>query len=78
MTLELRPHVSCSELVQALALACPGLAGRVIRSDLTGLEDGYALNRSGVAFISMAGTGCEEISLKPGDSLLVLSSQAGG
>ena len=78
VTLELRPRVSRAELVRALALACPGLVGSVIRTDLTGLEDGYALNRSGLAFISMSGTGGEDIALQPGDSILVLSSQAGG
>jgi hypothetical protein len=73
VTLALPWVVELAQIVQALAAECPALVGNVIRRDLSGLEDGYAFNRSGVAFL-----GEETVSLQPGDSLLVLSSQAGG
>ena len=60
-------------MVAALALACPALVGHTIRPDLGDLQDGYLLNRNGVAFL----TG-DDFHLQPGDSLLLLSSQAGG
>ena len=73
VTLALPVDVELSQIVRALASECPELVGNVIRQDLSGLEDGYAFNRSGIAFL-----GDGTVSLKPGDSLLVLSSQAGG
>ena len=73
VTLALPSYVELGQIVQALAAECPALVGNVIRRDLSRLEDGYTFNRSGVAFL-----GGETVSLHPGDSLLVLSSQAGG
>ena len=73
VTLELPAEATRRQVVHALALACPALVGNAIREDLAGLEDGYAFNRNGTAFLSG-----EVLSLRPGDSLLVLSSQAGG
>ncbi len=61
------------QVVAALALACPALVGGAIRPDLAGLQEGYLLNRNGVAFL----TG-DDFHLEAGDSLLLLSSQAGG
>ncbi len=71
--LDLPSLVSRREIVGALAQACPPLVGNGLREDLTGLEDGYLLNRNGTAFL-----GGENISLRPGDCLLLLSAQAGG
>ena len=73
VTLILPSDVDPGAIVQALAAECPALVGNVIREDLAGLEDGYAFNRSGFDFL-----GEDPVSLQPGDSLLVLSSQAGG
>ncbi len=73
LALELPPEFSRRTFVSALADACPALAGRVIREDFGDLQEGYVLNRNGVAFLSE-----ETISLSAGDSLLILSNQAGG
>ena len=71
--LDLPSLVSRREVVGALAQACPALVGNGLREDLTGLEDGYLFNRNGTAFL-----GGEDISLRSGDCLLLLSGQAGG
>ena len=73
VTVALPRIVGLREVVDSLAAACPTLLGNVIREDLSGLEEGYVFNRSGLEFL-----GGETVSLMPGDSLLVLSSQAGG
>ena len=73
VSLVLTPEVSRRDLVRTLAQACPSLVGSAIRKDLGDLEDGYLLNRNGTAFLSE-----EMLSLSAGDSLLLLSSQAGG
>ena len=61
------------EFAAALAQACPALVGKVIRDDLSGLQDGYVLNLNGLAFLRD-----EPLEVKSGDSLLILSNQAGG
>ena len=61
------------DFVCALAAACPQLVDHVIRPDLTDLQEGYLLNRGGRTFL----TG-DAISVAPGDSLLIISNQAGG
>ncbi len=73
VSLVLTPDVSRRDLLQTLARACPSLVGSAIREDLSGLEDGYLLNLNGTAFLSG-----EMLTLRAGDSLLLLSSQAGG
>ncbi len=73
LELELASGVSRREVVGALAQACPTLVGNGLREDLTDLEDGYLFNRNGTAFL-----GGEDIDLRTGDCLLLLSSQAGG
>ena len=66
-------NASRRDFICALAAACPQLVDHVLRPDLTDLQDGYLLNRSGRTFL----TG-DAISVVPGDSLLIISNQAGG
>ena len=51
VALVLPPVVSRQEFAAALAAACPALVGKVIRDDLSGLQDGYVLNLNGLAFL---------------------------
>ncbi len=67
-------NTSRRDFVCALAAACPQLVDHVIRPDFTDLQDGYLLNRDGKAFLRGGGA----ISVNPGDTLLIISSQAGG
>ena len=60
-------------LVVALANRCPALLGHGLKEDLTDLQDGYVFNLNGLAFL-----GEGDFTLANGDSLLLLSSQAGG
>ena len=62
-----------TRLVATLADRCPALLGHGLKEDLTDLEDGYVFNLNGLAFV-----GEGDFSLANGDSLLLLSSQAGG
>ena len=62
-----------SNLVATLADQCPSLVGHGLKDDLTGLDDGYVFNLNGLAFL-----GGDDFALADGDSLLLLSSQAGG
>ena len=68
------PHpANRGSLVTALAEQCPALVGHGLKGDLTGPDDGYVFNLNGLAFL-----GDEDFALADGDSLLLLSSQAGG
>ena len=71
--LVLHPEVSRREFAEALAEACPALVGKVIRDDLKDLQEGYVLNRNGLAFIRGS-----VLHVQDGDSLLILPNQAGG
>ena len=62
-----------NSLVATLAEQCPALLGHGLKEDLTGLDDGYVFNLNGLAFLGEA-----DFTLADGDSLLLLSSQAGG
>jgi hypothetical protein len=73
VALELRPESSRKEVVLALAEACPELVGHAICHDLSDLDQGFVFNHSGRTFL----TG-DRFSFQPGDTLLLLSSQAGG
>jgi len=57
--------------LHALQEACPGLGPDVLVDGR--LADGYLVSLNGAAFVSDAAT-----PLDPGDSLLILGSQAGG
>lgn len=70
---------SIPALLDVLAHECPGLVGNVLwRSDdcAVAVADGYALNRNGLAFLSPDMDG--PLDWRPGESLLLLSNQAGG
>ena len=73
VALELRPESSRKEVVLALAEASPELVGHAICHDLSDLDQGFVFNHSGRTFL----TG-DRFSFQPGDTLLLLSSQAGG
>ena len=60
-------------LLHSLGQACPSLAGKVILADASDLQDGYVFNLNGTAFLEG-----EMPRLREGDSLLLLSNQAGG
>ena len=64
---------SRERLIAALADRCPALVGHGLKEDLTDLEEGYVFNRNGLAFL-----GNGEFTVEEGDSLLLISSQAGG
>ncbi len=67
------PPADRGSLVAALADACPNLVGHGIRNDRTDLEEGYIFNRDGLAFL-----GEGDFTVRAGESLLLISSQAGG
>ena len=66
-------NASRRDFVSALAAACPQLVDHVLRPDLTDLMEGYLLNRGGRVFLKG-----DTISVSPGESLLIISNQAGG
>jgi hypothetical protein len=73
LELDLPCDAGLMEVAQALVGACPALRGLAIRPDGTGLLESYTLNLNGRVFVTEAG-----VSLQPGDTLLLFSSQAGG
>ena len=76
VALILRAEATLEDALAALAAACPQLVGPVLSSDEAGyptLLSGYACNINGQHFIRDAHT-----PIQAGDSLLILSSDAGG
>ena len=73
LTLSLPSPAGRQDLLGALATACPALVGNGVRKDLLDLEGGYVFNRNGLAFL-----GETNFEIEDGDSLLLISSQAGG
>ena len=71
--LDLPGRARRSQVVEALAQACPALVGTALREDLADLQAGYVFNHNGTAFLDG-----DDFSLRAGDSLLLISSQAGG
>jgi molybdopterin converting factor small subunit len=71
--LKLPAEARRQQVIQALAEACPALVGHALREDFSALQDGYVFNLNGTTFLSG-----DTISLQSGDSLLLLSNQAGG
>jgi hypothetical protein len=66
-------QAAVTDIMRALAEACPALLGGVIRADLSGLCESYVLNLNGLVFVAR-----DRLQLQPGDTLLLFSSQAGG
>ena len=66
-------HAETAEVVTALSDAYPELVGTAIREDRADLLASYTFNLNGTRFVSG-----QRLGLKPGDSLLLFSSQAGG
>ena len=73
LSIEVIDEPSASEVVGAIAEACPALVGSVVDESGTGLLESHVLNVNGTAFVDG-----ERVSLSPGDRLLLFSSQAGG
>ncbi len=68
-----------TELLGVLAQECPGLVGSALCLSDRGaisVADGYALNRNGLVFLPPDTDA--PLDWAPGDSLLLLSNQAGG
>ena len=69
-----------ADLLRALAQQCPELLENALRMSEDGttvaLADGYALNRNGLAFLPPDAD--STLRWSSGDSLLLLSNQAGG
>ena len=61
------------DLAASLGETCPELIGAVIREDRSGLQESYTFNLNGTAFVDGG-----PLDLRPGDHLLLFSSQAGG
>ena len=73
------PRAPIAALLGAAARECPGLMGNALcRADdgTVAVADGYALNRNGLAFLSPDAD--VPLDWAAGDSLLLLSNQAGG
>ena len=73
VSLPLPGPVTLSRAVRFLAEACPALVGKAIREDGGALMDGYVLNLNGLSFVDDPSA-----MVSPGESLLLLSDQAGG
>ena len=68
------PHeATLSDVYSALAERLPILVGRVIAPDWGSLSAGYACNINGLDFAHDP-----DVKVKPGDRVLILSSDAGG
>ena len=77
--LTLAPQTPVAELLASLAMECPDLLECALCPSADGavaVADGYALNRNGLAFLSPDIEG--PLGWTPGESLLLLSNQAGG
>ena len=61
------------DVVAVLSKTCPELVGKAILEDCSALQESYTFNLNGEQFVSEG-----RLHLKPGDSLLLFSSQAGG
>jgi hypothetical protein len=73
LDLMLPSYATRSDIAQEVARVCPLLIGHVVRDDLNDITDQYALNLNGVEFLDDS-----VCTLVPLDSILLISSQAGG
>ena len=69
----LSPHSGASDLAAALATALPSLLSVALEDDGSALLSSYTANLNGITFM-----GEESISVSPGDTIYLFSSQAGG
>ncbi len=79
VALAVHPRAPVGEMIDSLARECPELIGNALHFAENGavaVADGYALNRNGLAFLSPEADAA--LPWVPGDSLLLLSNQAGG
>jgi molybdopterin-guanine dinucleotide biosynthesis protein A len=73
IALALPAAATLSDAFAALAEKLPVLVGRVISADRTRLVEGYACNLNGLGFVRTP-----TAVVNPGDSLVILSADAGG
>jgi molybdopterin converting factor small subunit len=73
VSLPLPPEATLSDVLEALARQLPVLVGRVIRKDRRTLVEGYACNVNGLTFVRSTTS-----PVRDGDSLVILSADAGG
>ena len=71
--LSLPADASMTEVAAALAKACPAVVGEAVREDGQGFRSSYVLSVNGRSFVDGG-----RLTLRPGDSLLLFSGQAGG
>ena len=79
ITLVVDNRVPVATMLDALARACPGLVGSALcrrDSGAIAVAEGYALNRNGLVFLPPDAE--TPLDWASGDSLLLLSNQAGG
>lgn len=79
ISLEVGSQSPVAALLDALGLACPELVGNALcvsDDGTTAVADGYALNRNGLVFLPPNSDAL--LDWTAGDSLLLLSNQAGG
>lgn len=75
VSLSVEPGATTSELARTLAHECPALVGNALSDDGL-IADGYALNRNGLEFLPA--DVASHLDLQAGDTILLLSNQAGG
>jgi len=73
VALRLPPAATFAQLFEELANQVPALVGRVITADRNALMDGYACSVNGREFVRVP-----DAAVKSGDSILILSADAGG
>ncbi|MGH7846999.1 MAG: MoaD/ThiS family protein, partial [Candidatus Binatia bacterium] len=73
VSLTLPAHATLTNLLSALAQRFPVLAGQVINPETNTLAAGHACNINGRTFVRDPGT-----RINPGDSIFLLSADAGG
>jgi molybdopterin-guanine dinucleotide biosynthesis protein A/molybdopterin converting factor small subunit len=73
VSLEVPSGSTLSQVLAALAEALPVLVGRVISPDRSSMVNGYACNVNGLHFVRTS-----TASINQGDSILIMSADAGG
>lgn len=73
VAIALPPPATVSQVFLALNEKLPALAGRVIAADGRSLVDGYACNVNGLQFVRTPAA-----QVNPGDTICILSADAGG